>query len=198
MARDYVERLVTLALQVRKRLGARDHGGALRARRAMQKLLGDRSLIPKEHQSTYDGMSDAHRARSIRMPSGRRHRTGEPKGRLVFTAESVVHRLIEKIAPRYADRQGGYTRLTHLGSRRVGDHTPEALLQLVGGEVAPVSLTKPLRSARERRSNARYSFAIKLSKAWATKERGGRKADGPKESGGTAPESGDEVTESSG
>ncbi len=196
LARAYVERLVTLAVKVRRRTGSRDHSGALRARRAMQKLLTDRSLIPKEHQAAYDGMSDAHRARSIRMPSGRRHRTGEPKGRLVFTAESVVHRLVEKIAPRFVDQPGGYTRLSRLGIRRVGDHSPEAILQLIGGEEAPVSLSKPARSARARRTNARYAFAIKLSKAWATKERGARKADEAGESSGSAAEAGEGTTKS--
>jgi large subunit ribosomal protein L17 len=172
IARPYVEKLVTLAVQVRKRTTARDAAGALRARRAIHRMLADRCLIPKEHQAAYNSMSDAHRNRSLRMPSGRRFRTGEPKGRLTFTADSVIRRLIESVAPRYVDRPGGYTRLTHLPSRRVGDHSREAVLQLVGGEEAPASLTKPGKSARRRRADGRYAFAIKLAKSWSARERG--------------------------
>ena len=61
------------------------------------------------------------RAKTMRMASGRRHRTGDPKGRLAFTAESVTHRLIETVAPRFEDRPGGYTRLIRLAERRIGD-----------------------------------------------------------------------------
>lgn len=183
MARPYVERLVTLAVAVRKRAAAKDPAGALRARRAIAMLLGDRAVIPGEHRSDYEAMSDAHRAKTLRMPSGRRFRTGEPKGRLKFTADSVIRRLIDTLAPRFLDRPGGYTRLAHLPSRRVGDCSPEAILQLVGGEEAPVSLTKPARSARKRRADARYAFAIKLAKSWSSKERGAKKASTASETG---------------
>lgn len=168
--RPFVERILTLAVKTRKLTFASDTAGALRARRAIHKLLGDRGVVPKEHQPTYVAMSDAHRAKTMRMQSGRRHRTGEPKGRLAFTAQSVTRRLIETIAPRYEDRSGGYTRLVRLPNRRVGDGAPLALLQLVGGEEAPTSLTRPAKSARRRRADARYAMAIKLAKSRTGKD----------------------------
>jgi large subunit ribosomal protein L17 len=164
--RPYFERLVTLAVKTRKLADADDQAGALRARRRIHQLLGDRGLIPAEHRSDYDGMSDARRARTMRMASGRRYRTGDPKGRLVFTAESVSRRLIEKVAPRFEDRPGGYTRLVRLATRRLGDAAPLAVLQLVGDEEAPLSVTKPGKLARHRRADARYAMAIKASKEW--------------------------------
>ena len=42
----------------------------------------------------------------------------------------VVYKLFEEIAPRYADRNGGYTRILKLGPRR-SDSTEMVLLELV-------------------------------------------------------------------
>lgn len=44
--------------------------------------------------------------------------------------ESVVTKLFEEIAPKYADRQGGYTRILKLGPRR-GDNAEVVFLELV-------------------------------------------------------------------
>lgn len=168
--RPYFEKLLTLAIRLRKL----DAPGALRARRRIHKLLGDRGMIAKEHREAYDAMSDAGRAKTMRMASGRRYRTGEPKGRLAFTAASVTHRLIESVAPRFEDRPGGYTRLVRLPRRRVGDDAPLAVLQLIGEEQAPTTLTKPGKSARRKRTDARYAMAVKASKAWSKRRSGGK------------------------
>ena len=47
-----------------------------------------------------------------------------------ITKEDVVTKLFNEIAPKYADRNGGYTRINQLGPRR-GDGAEMAILSLV-------------------------------------------------------------------
>jgi large subunit ribosomal protein L17 len=44
--------------------------------------------------------------------------------------------VFEKIAPRYVDRPGGYTRILKLATPRLGDAGPRAVLEFVGAEVS--------------------------------------------------------------
>jgi len=44
--------------------------------------------------------------------------------------------VFEKIAPRFVDRPGGYTRILKLAAPRLGDAGPRALIEFVGAEVA--------------------------------------------------------------
>lgn len=47
-----------------------------------------------------------------------------------LTKEEVVVKLFEEIAPKYADRNGGYTRVIKIGPRR-GDAAEMSVLELV-------------------------------------------------------------------
>ena len=46
------------------------------------------------------------------------------------TKEDAVQKLFKEIAPKYADRNGGYTRVTRTGARR-GDAAEMAVIELV-------------------------------------------------------------------
>lgn len=46
--------------------------------------------------------------------------------------KKAVRVLFDEIAPRYADRPGGYTRILQLATPRLGDAAPRAILEFVG------------------------------------------------------------------
>lgn len=52
------------------------------------------------------------------------------KAMAFITKESVVHELFTTIAPKYADRNSGYTRVLRTGPRR-GDGAEMAIIELV-------------------------------------------------------------------
>jgi len=51
---------------------------------------------------------------------------------LLGNDRTVVKRLFDVVAPQFAERPGGYTRVIKLARPRVGDAAPRAILELVG------------------------------------------------------------------
>jgi len=67
--------------------------------------------------------------------------------------KAIVGKLFESIAPRYAERPGGYTRILRVGFRR-GDSAEVAQVELVGSEYSP-------KSAEERKAEKESAAAAK-------------------------------------
>jgi prepilin-type N-terminal cleavage/methylation domain-containing protein len=86
----------------------------------------------------------------------------------VRKAPRLVEHLLTKVAPKFADRAGGYTRIVKLDKRRVGDGTDLVLLQLVGSESG--SQISGRAGHRRKRADKRAAFAKKVKEAAAAKK----------------------------
>ncbi|MBL1218657.1 MAG: 50S ribosomal protein L17 [Planctomycetes bacterium] len=110
--------------------------GDLHARRRVVALLRDRIMCDDAEQITRDRYGDV---------------TKGPK---------LVRHLFDNVAPKFSERNGGYTRIIKLSKRRIGDGSDLVLLQLVGDEEGPE--IGGLFSRRREQKSKRQAFAEKL------------------------------------
>jgi large subunit ribosomal protein L17 len=161
----FVEKLITMA----KRSG-------LASRRAVQSRINDRAVFAwVVDPNTREEKKNAHQLWDLPGEDAIEfNRYGELR-----KAPRLVQHLMSKVAPLYADRAGGYTRIIKLDKRRVGDQTDLVLLQLVGKEEGPQVSGR--RSNRRRTADKRTVFAADLRK------KAGSKSEAPAAASAEAP-----------
>ncbi|MCE2882238.1 MAG: 50S ribosomal protein L17 [Planctomycetaceae bacterium] len=145
----FVEKLITMA----KRSG-------LASRRAIASRINDRAVFAwvaddnvNEEKKASHPLWDLPAKDAIEF-----NRYGELR-----KAPRLVQHLMSRVAPLYAERAGGYTRIVKLDKRRVGDQSDLVILQLVGKEDGPQVSGR--RSNRRRTADKRTAFAAERRKA---------------------------------
>jgi large subunit ribosomal protein L17 len=116
-----------------------------------------------------------------------------------FLDKSVVQKLFDEVAPRYADRPGGYTRIIRLDETRIGDAGSQVILQLVEEGPGEKSGTETRTSRRRRRATKRHQAAAAIAErpaATADEAEGTRGEDAPAAQAAT--EDGDAPAEAEG
>src|ERR1700722_15758125 len=81
-----------------------------------------------------------------------------------FTGKTVIQKLFDEIGPAFADRQGGYTRITKLSEFRIGDGGSLVVLQLVTESAAPRGTIRRSAGLRRKRNERRHQFAARALK----------------------------------
>ena len=116
---------------MRHRVGGRKLGRRTEHREAMlQNIVAE--LLRRERITTTEAKArEAQRMAERVITKGRGGSLAQRRlAMALLTDKQAVAQLFDEIGPRYADRNGGYTRMTKLMARR-GDAAPMAMLELV-------------------------------------------------------------------
>ena len=81
-----------------------------------------------------------------------------------FTGQSVVQKLFSEVAPKFADRPGGYTRIIKTAKHRIGDGGGIVILELAHEATPPKGTVRRSAGLRRKRNERKHQFASRLKK----------------------------------
>src|SRR4051812_46464169 len=110
---------------------------SLNSRRRVVQLMQDRRLVDEDQEFMTDD-----------------------KGRV----RTVVRKLFDEVAPKFADRAGGYTRIIKLPEYRIGDAASLVLLQLADESAPPRGGARRSAGLRRKRNERKHQFASRALK----------------------------------
>ncbi|MBQ2070837.1 MAG: 50S ribosomal protein L17 [Oscillospiraceae bacterium] len=111
--------------------GTRKLGKTSEQRRAMLRQLTTDLLEHGKLETTFTRAKEVQPVVEKMITLGKKGGLANYRRALSFiTKEDVANKLFKEIAPGYAERNGGYTRVTRIGVRR-GDAAETALIELV-------------------------------------------------------------------
>lgn len=82
----------------------------------------------------------------------------------VGPTKTIVQKLFNDIAPAFADRAGGYTRIIKTAKHRIGDGGDLVSLQLLTVDALPKGTARRSAGLRRKRNERKHSFATRVLK----------------------------------
>ncbi len=111
--------------------GTRKLGRATDARMAMLRALVTYLLENGKIETTVTRAKEVSSLAEKMITIAKKETLANKRNVMAFiTKEDVASKLFKEIAPKYADRNGGYTRITKIGPRR-GDAAEMAIIELI-------------------------------------------------------------------
>ena len=111
--------------------GTRKLGKTTAQRKAMLRQLVTDLLDNGKLETTFYRAKEVQPIAEKMITLGKKNTLASYRKALSFiTKEDVAHKTFHEIAPKYAERNGGYTRVIRLGARR-GDAAEMAIIELV-------------------------------------------------------------------
>ena len=137
--------------------GTRKLGRTTAHRKAMLRGMVTLLLENGQIETTLTRAKEVRSMAEKMITLGKKNTLASRRAALAYiTKEDVVSKLFSEIAPKYENRQGGYTQIFKMGPRR-GDAAEMAIVKLIAD--APVAEEKPAEAAPKKRASKKKAEA---------------------------------------